>query len=45
MSEAQATRLEPYFPKSHGMQCVDDLRVQSEIVLPSHDAFRPLENV
>ena len=27
LSEAQMERLRPYFPKSHGVPCVDDRRV------------------
>ena len=33
LTDAQMKRIEPYFPLSHGLPCVDDRRVVSGIVL------------
>lgn len=32
LTDAQMARLRPYFPKSHGRQHVDDLRVLNGII-------------
>ncbi len=40
LSDAQMTRLEPYFPKSHGKPCVDDRRVPGGIILIDCNGLR-----
>ena len=45
LTDAQMTRLEPFFPRSHGKPRVDDRRVLSGIIFirPAKDALQPLE--
>ncbi len=40
LTDAQMTRLEPYFPKSHGKPRVDDKRVLSDIILINLNGLR-----
>jgi transposase len=40
LSNEQITRLQPYFPKSHGKQRVDDRRVLSGIVFVNRNGLR-----
>jgi len=40
LSEAQITRLEPFFPKSHGKPRVDDRRVLSGIIFINRNGLR-----
>lgn len=40
LSEAQMTRLRPFFPKSHGRPRVDDRRVLSGIIFFSRNGLR-----
>lgn len=40
LTDEQMTRLEPYFPKSHGKPRVDDRRVLSGIILVNRNGVR-----
>jgi transposase len=40
LSDAQMSRLEPYFPKSHGKPRVDDRRVLSGIIFINRNGLR-----
>lgn len=40
LSDAQMTRLEPYFPKSHGKPRVDDRRVLGGTIFISRNGLR-----
>jgi transposase len=40
LTDAQMTRLEPYFPKSHGKPRDDDRRVLSGIIFFNRDGLR-----
>ena len=40
LNDAQMTRLEPYFPKSHGKPRVDDRRVLSGIIFINRNGLR-----
>ncbi len=40
LTEAQMTRLRPYFPKSHGRPRVDDRRVLSGIIFINRNGLR-----
>lgn len=40
LSEAQMSRLQPFFPKSHGKPRVDDRRVLSGIIFVSRNGLR-----
>ena len=40
LSDAQMTRLKPYFPKSHGKPRVDDKRVLSDIIFINRNGLR-----
>ncbi len=40
LTEAQMTRLEPFFPKSHGKPRVDDRRVLSGIIFINRNGLR-----
>ena len=40
LTEAQMTRLEPFFPKSHGKPRVDDRRVLSGIIFVNRNGLR-----
>ena len=40
LTEAQMSRLRPYFPKSHGRPRVDDLRVLSGIIFINRNGLR-----
>lgn len=40
LTEEQMARLQPYFPKSHGRQRVDDRRVLSGIIFVNRNGLR-----
>ncbi len=40
LTDEQMARLQPYFPKSHGRQRVDDRRVLSGIIFVNRNDFR-----
>ena len=40
LTNEQMSRLQPYFPKSHGKPCVDDRRVLSGIVFVNRNGLR-----
>jgi transposase len=40
LTDAQMTRLEPFFPKSHGKPLVDDWRVLSGIIFINRNGLR-----
>ena len=40
LTEEQMVRLQPYFPKSHGRQRVDDRRVLSGIIFVNRNGLR-----
>jgi transposase len=40
LSEAQMSRLQPFFPKSHGKPRVDDRRVLSGIIFVNRNGLR-----
>ena len=40
LTDAQMTRLRPYFPKSHGKPRVDDRRVLSRIIFINRNGLR-----
>ena len=43
LTDEQMARLQPYFPKSHGRQRVDDRRVLSGIVFVKRNGLRRCE--
>ena len=40
LTDEQRERLQPYFPKSHGRERVDDRRVLSGIIFVNRDGLR-----
>lgn len=40
LTDEQMARLQPYFPKSHGRQRVDDRRVLSDIIFVKRNGLR-----
>ena len=38
--DAQMKRMEPFLPKSHGAPCVDDRRVQNDVILINRNGLR-----
>ena len=40
LTDEQMARLQPYFPKSHGRECVDDRRVLSGTIFVNRNGLR-----
>ena len=40
LTDEQRERLQPYFPKSHGRERVDDRRVLSGVIFVNRDGLR-----